>query len=182
MTPLDSSPASPAPRGTEGTAGGDRSAADTEPGPYARLAALGLSLPAVSSPKGVYVPAVRSGRLVLVSGQVPMVNGELPVTGVVGAGVAVGVARELSRRCALAALAAVRQVAPLESVAGVVKVVGYVACAEGFTAVDHVVDGASEVLTAVLGEAGRHARSAVGVARLPLDSPVEIEVTVAIEG
>lgn len=151
-------------------------------GPYARLLGLGLTLPGVSPPKGVYVPAVRSGRLVLVSGQIPMAGGELAATGVVGGEVDVATARALSRDCALAALAAVRQVAPLESVTRVVKVMGYVACAEGFTAVDTVVDGASELLAAVFQDTGRHARSVVGVARLPLNSPVEIEVTVEIAG
>lgn len=151
-------------------------------GPHERLVRLGLSLPDVSPPKGVYVPAVRSGSLVFASGQIPLVDGELAATGVVGNEVGVDAARELSRRCALAALAAVSRAAPLEKVTRVVKVMGYVACAEGFTAVDAVVDGASELLTAVFGDAGQHARSAVGVARLPLNSPVEIEVTVAVDG
>ena len=151
-------------------------------GPYERLLKLGVALPDVSPPKGVYTPAVRSGRLIFVSGQVPLVNGELTAVGTVGAKVDMASARKLTRSCALAALAAVNQVASLEEVTHVVKVTGYVACAAEFTAVDAVVDGASELLIAVFGDSGRHARSVVGVARLPLNSPVEIEVTVEIDG
>lgn len=141
-----------------------------------RLAELGLVLPDVSAPKGVYAPAVRSGLHVMVSGQVPLENGALVATGRVGDGVTPAEAYALSRRCALAALAAADSVVGRAAVVGVVKVVGYVASADGFTQLPGVVDGASELFLSVFGEAGRHARSAVGVARLPLDAPVEIDV------
>ncbi|MFG2552209.1 RidA family protein [Streptomyces sp. NPDC048581] len=141
-----------------------------------RLAQLGLRLPEVSPPRGAYVPAVRSGSLVFVAGQVPMADGELVATGKVGDGVTTEEGYALSRRCALAALAAAVSVAGERAVVGVVKVVGYVASADGFTGQPGVVDGASDLFLAVFGEAGRHARSAVGVAELPLGAPVEIEV------
>ncbi|GLX18781.1 MULTISPECIES: RidA family protein [Streptomyces] len=145
-----------------------------------RLAELGLRLPEVSAPKGAYVPAVRSGIHVFVAGQIPLTGGELTLTGRVGAEVSPERARELSRQCALAALAAADSVAPLESVVRVVKVVGYVSSAPGFTRQAGVVDGASELLVEVFGEAGRHARSAVGMDILPLDAPVEIEVVLEV--
>ncbi|MFG2622957.1 RidA family protein [Streptomyces sp. NPDC048507] len=145
-----------------------------------RLAGLGLRLPEVSPPKGAYVPAVRTGRYVFVAGQIPLTGGELTVTGRVGAEVTVERAAELSRQCALAALAAVDSVAPLESLVRVVKVVGYVSSAPGFTRQASVVDGASELFVEVFGDAGRHARSAVGVEILPLDAPVEIEIVVEV--
>ncbi|UQW99583.1 RidA family protein [Streptomyces sp. RerS4] len=145
-----------------------------------RLAELGLRLPEVSPPKGAYVPAVLSGGFVFVAGQIPMTDGELTQTGRVGAEVAPARAKELSRQCALAALAAVDSVAPLETVVRVVKVVGYVASAPDFTQQAGVVDGASELLVDVFGEAGRHARSAVGVGILPLNTPVEVEIVVQV--
>ncbi|MFI9205529.1 RidA family protein [Streptomyces sp. NPDC053048] len=141
-----------------------------------RLTELGLRLPGVSPPKGVYTPAVRSGRYVQVSGQVPMAGGELVATGLVGAEVTAERARELSRQCGLAALAALDAVAGLDTLVRVVKVVGYVSSKEDFTGQAEVVDGASELFGAVLGDAGRHARSAVGTGVLPLGAPVEIEV------
>jgi enamine deaminase RidA (YjgF/YER057c/UK114 family) len=143
---------------------------------HARLAELGLDLPPVSPPKGSYVPAVRSGRLVYVSGQIPMTGGELITSGKVGSDVTPERARELCRMCALASLAAIDAVAGLDGLVRIVKVVGFVASAEGFTDQPYVVDGASDLFVEVLGDAGRHARSAVGVAGLPLDSPVEVEV------
>lgn len=149
--------------------------------PHARLAELGLQLPPVSAPKGSYVPAVRSGSHVYVSGQVPMVDGEVVATGKVGAEVSPQRANELSRLCALAALAAIDAVAGLDNVVRVVKVVGFVASAPGFTGQPGVVNGASDLFAEVFGEAGRHARSAVGVAELPLGVPVEIEVIVEVE-
>ncbi|MER5932961.1 RidA family protein [Streptomyces sp. NPDC002054] len=145
-----------------------------------RLAVLGLQLPEVSPPKGAYVPAVCSGRYVFVAGQIPMSDGELTQTGRVGAEVSPERAKELSRQCALAALAAVDSVARLESVVQVVKVVGYVSSAPGFTRQAGVVDGASELFVELFGEAGRHARSAVGVDILPLNAPVEIEIVVEV--
>jgi enamine deaminase RidA (YjgF/YER057c/UK114 family) len=144
--------------------------------PHAKLAELGLSLPKVSPPGGSYVPAVRSGNHVYVSGQVPMMDGEIISTGKVGADITVERARELSRHCALAALAAIDSVAGLDHVVRIVKVVGFVASAEGFSGQPGVVNGASDLFVAVFGEAGRHARSAIGVAELPLGSPVEVEV------
>lgn len=149
--------------------------------PEDRLAELGLALPEVVPPLAAYVPAVRSGAHVYTSGQLPMVDGALPVTGRLGAEVHVEQGRELARRCALNGLAAVRSVTgELSAVARIVKVVGYVASAPGFTAQPQVVNGASELLGEVFGEAGRHARSAVGVAVLPLDAPVEIELIVEL--
>ncbi|MFF6777048.1 RidA family protein [Streptomyces sp. NPDC012637] len=147
-----------------------------------RLAGLGLRLPEVSAPKGAYVPAVRSGSHVFIAGQIPLTGGELTATGRVGAEVSPERAKELSRQCALAALAAADSVAPLESVVGVVKVVGYVSSAPGFVRQAAVVDGASELLLDVFGEAGRHARSVVGMDILPLDAPVEIEIVLQIAG
>ncbi|HLL65665.1 MAG TPA: RidA family protein [Micromonosporaceae bacterium] len=141
-----------------------------------RLSELGLTLPPVVAPLAAYVPAVQSGTLVYVSGQVPIVDGALLATGKVGADVSVEEAGGLARQCALNALAAVHALVGLERVAGVVKVVGFVASAEGFTAQPQVVNGASELFGAVFGDAGRHARSAVGVAELPLGAPVEVEV------
>jgi enamine deaminase RidA (YjgF/YER057c/UK114 family) len=142
----------------------------------ARLADLGLELPPVAAPLAAYVPAVQSGRQVYISGQLPFVDGTLLATGKVGAEVTAERANELAAACALNALAAVDALVGLEAVAKVVKVTGFVAAAEGFTAIPGVVNGASELLGAVFGEAGRHARSAVGVAELPLGAPVEVEV------
>jgi enamine deaminase RidA (YjgF/YER057c/UK114 family) len=148
--------------------------------PRARLAELGLQLPSVSPPKGGYVPAVRSGNLVYVSGQVPMVDGELIATGKVGVDMTPERANELSQRCALAALAAIDAIVGLDNVVRVVKVVGFVASAESFTGQPGVVDGASDVFVAAFGDSGRHARSAVGVPALPLGAPVEVEVIVEV--
>jgi enamine deaminase RidA (YjgF/YER057c/UK114 family) len=149
--------------------------------PEQRLADLGLQLPPVTQPLAAYVPAVRSGNLVYSSGQLPMVAGELVATGKVGAEVAAEDAADLARICALNALAAVASVAGgLGGVRRVVKVVGFVASAPHFTGQPAVVNGASELLAAVFGDDGRHARSAVGVAVLPLDAPVEVEVIVEV--
>jgi enamine deaminase RidA (YjgF/YER057c/UK114 family) len=151
-------------------------------GPHARLGELGLQLPGVSPPGGAYVPAIRSGNLVYVSGQVPMADGKLLATGRVGADLSAGQASALSQRCALAALAAIDNLVGLDSVVRVVKVTGYVASAEDFTDQPGVVNGASDLLVSVFGDAGQHARSAIGVAALPLGAPVEIEVTVEVAG
>jgi enamine deaminase RidA (YjgF/YER057c/UK114 family) len=148
--------------------------------PHARLAELGLQLPGVSPPGGAYTPALRSGNQVYVSGQVPMADGELIATGKVGADITPERANELSQRCALAALAAIDALVGLANVVRVVKVVGFVVSAEGFTGQPGVIDGASDLFVAVFGDAGRHARSAVGVAELPLGSPVEVEVIVEV--
>ncbi|WP_069171882.1 RidA family protein [Streptomyces griseus] len=147
----------------------------------AQLTELGLTLPAVVPPLASYQPAVRSGVYVYTSGQLPMVDGKLAVTGKVGAEVTPDEAKELAKTCALNALAAVKSVAgDLDRIARVVKVVGFVASAADFTGQPGVVNGASELLGAVLGDKGVHARSAVGVAVLPLDAPVEIEVQVEL--
>lgn len=146
----------------------------------ARLVELGLTLPPVAAPLAAYVPAVRSGAQVLTSGQLPFVDGVLAATGKVGAQVSGEQGKELARTCALNALAAVHALVGIDSVVRVVKVVGYVASAEGFTGQPGVVNGASELLGEVFGEAGVHARSAVGVAELPLGSPVEVELVVEV--
>jgi enamine deaminase RidA (YjgF/YER057c/UK114 family) len=147
---------------------------------YARLAEMGLTLPQVVPPVAAYVPAVQSGNHVYVSGQLPMVDGTLPATGKVGAEVSPEQARDLARQCALNALAAVEALVGLARIVKVVKLTGFVASAEGFTGQPAVVNGASELFGDVFGEAGRHARSAVGVAELPLGAPVEVEVIVEI--
>jgi enamine deaminase RidA (YjgF/YER057c/UK114 family) len=145
--------------------------------PSQRLAALGLALPPVAVPVASYVPAVRTGSHVYTSGQLPLVDGKLPATGKVGDGVAAADAAQLARTAALNALAAVASVAGgLDSITRVVKVTCFVASAPGFSGQPQVANGASELLLEVLGDAGRHARSAVGTAVLPLDSPVEVEL------
>ncbi|GAA2125105.1 RidA family protein [Glycomyces algeriensis] len=140
------------------------------------LARLGLSLPEVVKPLAAYQPAVRSGDYVYTSGQLPMVDGSLVATGKVGAEVDPEQGYDLARICALNALAAVASIAPLDQVVRIVKVVGFVASAPGFTGQPKVLNGASELLGEVFGEAGTHARSAVGVAELPLGAPVEVEL------
>jgi enamine deaminase RidA (YjgF/YER057c/UK114 family) len=147
---------------------------------HARLAELGLTLPAVATPAGAYLPAVRSGNYVYVSGQLPLADGALLATGKVGADVPPERAHELAGRCALSALAAIDDLVGLAAVVKVVKVTGFVASAPGFSAQPGVINGASELFGQVFGEAGRHARSAVGVAELPLNAPVEVEVIVEI--
>lgn len=152
------------------------------PSPEDRLAELGLVLPDVVPPVAAYVPAVRSGSLVWTSGQLPMIGGALTATGKVGAEVDADAAKAMARTCALNALAAVKSVVvDLGAVRRVVKVVGFVASAPGFTGQPGVVNGASELLGVVFGDSGRHARSAVGVAVLPLDAPVEVEVVVEVD-
>ncbi|GLW70159.1 LysR family transcriptional regulator [Kitasatospora phosalacinea] len=146
-----------------------------------RLAELGLTLPEVAAPVAAYVPAVRDGVHVLTSGQLPFVGGKLPLSGKVGAEVTAEDAKELAQVCALNALAAVKSVVgDLDRVEQVVKVVGFVASAPDFTGQPGVVNGTSELLGKVFGEKGVHARSAVGVAVLPLDAPVEVELMVRV--
>ncbi|WP_346537748.1 RidA family protein [Micromonospora sp. DPT] len=149
-------------------------------GPHAKLAELGLALPEVVPPVASYVPAVQSGQHVYVSGQLPIAEGKLLATGKVGAGVSSEQAKDLAERCALNALAAVDSLVGLENVVKIVKLTGFVASAPGFTGQPGVINGASDLFGAVFGEAGRHARSAVGVAELPLDAPVEVEVIVEV--
>lgn len=149
--------------------------------PEDRLAALGIELPSVVPPLASYVPAVRTGSYVYTSGQLPMVDGTLVRTGKVGAEVDPDAAKDLARTCALNAIAAVKAVVgDLSAVTRVVKVVGFVASAPDFTGQPQVVNGASELLGEVFGDAGRHARSAVGVTVLPLDAPVEVEIVVEV--
>jgi enamine deaminase RidA (YjgF/YER057c/UK114 family) len=151
--------------------------------PEARLDALGLALPSVAPPLAAYVPAVRTGDYIYTSGQLPLVDGKLLATGKVGDQIPVAEASALARICALNALAAVASVAgSLSAVRRIVKVTGFVASSPDFTGQAQVVNGASELLLEVFGEAGRHARSAVGMAVLPLDAPVEIELIAEISG
>lgn len=147
--------------------------------PEERLADLGLALPPVAPPVAVYVPAVRSGSYVYTSGQLPIVDGELAVTGRVGDEVDPDDAKQAARTCVLNALAAVKSiVGDLSAVTRVVKVVGFVNSSPDFASQPQVVNGASELLGEVFGDAGQHARSAVGVAALPLNAPVEVELIV----
>jgi enamine deaminase RidA (YjgF/YER057c/UK114 family) len=150
-----------------------------------RLAELGLTVPEVAMPLAAYLPAVRDGNLIFTSGQLPMVAGALAATGKVGEGrgrVAPDDAKKLAQICALNAIAAVKAlIGDLDKVARVVKVVGFVASDPAFTGQPGVINGASELLGTAFGDAGVHARSAVGVAVLPLDSPVEIEIIVSVQ-
>ncbi|MDP1807308.1 MAG: RidA family protein [Acidimicrobiales bacterium] len=148
----------------------------------AKLRELGITLPSVVAPVAAYIPARRTGNLVFTAGQVPFVDGKLPATGKVGAEVDADTARDLARICALNALAAVDALVGIDAVVGVVKVVGFVASAPDFTGQPGVINGASELLGEVFGDAGAHARSAVGVAVLPLDAPVEVEIVVEVAG
>ena len=148
----------------------------------ARLAELGLELPEVATPAGAYVPAVISGNLVFTAGQIPLVDGKLMAEGRLGAEISTETGKEIAQRCALNAIAAVKSVlGDLERVKKVIKVVGFVASTSDFTAQPGVVNGASELLQAAFGDRGIHARSAVGVAVLPLNSPVEVELIVEFE-
>ena len=145
-----------------------------------RLAELGITLPAVAKPLAAYVPAVRTGTLVYTSGQLPLQAGDLTHIGKVGAEVTPEQAKVAARTCALNALAAVDALVGIDAVIRIVKVVGFVASAPGFSGQPGVVNGASEVLGELFGDAGAHARSAVGVSELPLDAPVEVELIVEV--
>ena len=147
-----------------------------------RLAELGLELPEVAMPAGAYVPAVISGNFVFTAGQIPLVEGKVMAEGRLGAEIGAEEGKQIAQRCALNAIAAVKSVlGDLERVKKVVKVVGFVASTPDFTAQPGVVNGASELLQAAFGDRGIHARSAVGVAVLPLNSPVEVELIVEFE-
>jgi enamine deaminase RidA (YjgF/YER057c/UK114 family) len=148
--------------------------------PLTRLAELGVELPPVATPLAAYVPAVRTGSLVYTSGQLPVEGGELTVTGKVGGAVSPERATELAGTCALNGLAAVHALVGLDSVLRVVKVLGFVASVPDFTGQPAVINGASELLARVFGDAGAHARSAVGVTALPRDAPVEVELIVEV--
>lgn len=146
-----------------------------------RLTELGFTVPEVVPPVAAYVPALRDGNYIYTSGQLPMVDGELPATGKVGAEVTSDAAKELAARCALNAIAAIKaELGDLEKVVRVVKVVGFVASDPLFTGQSAVINGASELLGKAFGDKGVHARSAIGVAALPLDAPVEVEVIVSV--
>jgi len=147
----------------------------------ARLAELGLAIPEVVPPVAAYVPAVVTGRYVYTSGQLPMRDGEMIAVGLVGADVDPDVAKDCARQCAINALAAAQSViGSLDRVTRVVKVVGFVASAPGFSGQPAVVNGASEILLDIFGDAGRHARSAVGVSGLPINAPVEVEMVLEV--
>jgi enamine deaminase RidA (YjgF/YER057c/UK114 family) len=145
-----------------------------------RLGRLGVTLPQVVAPLASYVPAVRTGNLVYTAGQLPMEAGQLARTGKVGAEITPEEGKALARICALNALAAVDSLVGIDTVTRVVKVVGFVASAPGFHGQPSVVNGASDLLAEVFGDKGAHARSAVGVAELPLDAPVEVELIVEV--
>ena len=154
---------------------------DSESAASARLAALGLTLPPVAAPVAAYVPAVRVGELVYSSGQLPTVAGQLVATGKVGAEVSVETAVECARTAALNGLAAVSdQAGGIDEIERIVRVVIFVASTPDFTGQPQVGNGASTLIGEIFGEAGRHARSAVGVAVLPLDAPVEVEVVAQV--
>jgi enamine deaminase RidA (YjgF/YER057c/UK114 family) len=146
----------------------------------ARLTELGIELPQVAAPVAAYVPSIRVGNQVWTSGQLPFVDGELPQVGKVGAEVSSEDAERYARIATLNALAAIDALVGIDNVTRVLKIVGFVASAESFTGQPGVINGASNLVGEVFGEAGAHARSAVGVAELPLGSPVEIEVIVEV--
>lgn len=145
-----------------------------------RLAELGIELPNVAKPLAAYVPAKRVGKQVWTSGQLPLVDGQLPATGLVGDEVSAGEAYGLARICALNALAAVDAEIGLDNVASISKLVGFVASAPGFYEQPAVVNGASDLVGEIFGDAGQHVRSAVGVAVLPKNAPVEVEMVVEL--
>ena len=146
-----------------------------------RLRASGYELPAVLPPAGSYIPAIRAGVLLFTAGQLTFKEGRLPYTGKVGQEVSVEDAKEAARRCMLNALAAVKSEVGLENVRRIAKVTGYVASAEGFTGQPEVMNGASDLIGDLFGDSGLHARTAVSVAELPLDAPVEVELVVELD-
>jgi len=148
----------------------------------AKLESLGKTLPVAALPVAAYVPAIRTGNLVFTAGQLPLVDGQMAGTGKVGAEITPERAKELAEICALNCLAAVNTVADVNKIVKIVRVVGYVNGVAGYVNQPIVVNGASELFLAIWGDAAKHARSAVGIAELPLNSPVEIELTVEIEG
>lgn len=146
----------------------------------AKLAERGLTLPIAAKPVAAYVPAVKTENIVFTAGQLPLVNGEMAQTGKVGSDVTIEDAKQLAEICALNALAAVELVAPVDSIVKVVRIVCYVNGAPGFISQPAVANGASELFMHIFGDAGIAARSALGVAELPLNSPVEVELTVEV--
>jgi enamine deaminase RidA (YjgF/YER057c/UK114 family) len=145
-----------------------------------KLSQLGLQVPVVAKPVAAYVPAARTGNLVFTAGQLPLVDGQMVLGGKVGGDVDVEQAKKLAEICALNCLAAVETIVPIEKIARIIRVVGYVNGVSGFTNQPAVINGASELFLNIWGDLGKHARSAVGVAELPLNAPVEIELTVEI--
>jgi enamine deaminase RidA (YjgF/YER057c/UK114 family) len=148
----------------------------------AKLESLGKTLPVAALPVAAYVPAIRTGNLVFTAGQLPLVDGQMAGTGKVGGEITPERAKELAEICALNCLAAVNTVADVNKIVKIVRVVGYVNGVAGYVNQPIVVNGASELFLAIWGDAAKHARSAVGIAELPLNSPVEIELTVEVEG
>jgi enamine deaminase RidA (YjgF/YER057c/UK114 family) len=144
------------------------------------LRELGLEIPVAAKPVAAYVPAIRTGNLIFTAGQLPLANGQMVATGKVGQEVDVEQAKKLAEVCALNCLAAVETIVPIERIFRIVRVVGYVNGTAGFTNQPAVINGASELFLNLWGDSGKHARSAVGVAELPLNAPVEIELTVEI--
>lgn len=145
-----------------------------------RLSELGLMIPSVAKPVAAYLPAVRTGNLIFTAGQLPLINGQIVSTGKVGREVTAEDGKRLAEVCALNCLAAVETLVPIEKIVRVVRVVGYVNGTTGFTNQPAVINGASELFVNLWGDSGKHARSAVGVAELPLDAPVEVELTVEV--
>ena len=147
-----------------------------------KLAALGLTVPTAAAPVAAYVPAVKTGNLVFTAGQLPIVDGKLVLTGKVGSDVTPEDAKKLAEICALNALAAIALVADIDQIEKIVRVGGFVNGAPGFAAIPAVINGASELLIKLFGDVnGKHARTAVGVAELPLNAPVEVEIVVQLK-
>ena len=148
----------------------------------AKLAELGLTLPAAAAPVAAYVPAVRTGNLVFTAGQLPLVDGKIPFVGKVGSDVTPEQAKDMAQICALNALAAISLVADIDQIEKIVRVGGFVNGIPGFVAIPAVINGASELLIKLFGEVnGKHARTAIGVAELPLNAPVEVEMLVQLK-
>jgi enamine deaminase RidA (YjgF/YER057c/UK114 family) len=148
----------------------------------AKLAELGLTLPQAAAPVAAYVPAVRTGNLVFTAGQLPLVDGKIPFVGKVGSDVTPEQAKDMAQVCALNALAAISLVADINQIEKIVRVGGFVNGIPGFVAIPAVINGASELLIKLFGEVnGKHARTAIGVAELPLNAPVEVEMVVQLK-
>ena len=147
----------------------------------AKLVEIGLELPIAAKPVAAYVPAIRTGNLIFTAGQLPLVNGAMPFSGKIGDKVSIEQGKELAQVCALNCLAAVQTVCDVNKIVKIVRVVGYVNGISGFTSQPAVVNGASELFLNIWGESGKHARSAIGVAELPLDASVEVELTVEVK-
>ena len=146
----------------------------------AKLSEMGLTLPIAAKPVAAYVPAIRTGNLIFTAGQLPLVEGAMSLTGKIGEKISIDQGKELARICALNCLAAVQTVGDVNTIVKIVRVVGYVNGIPGFTSQPAVINGASELFLQIWGESGKHARSAIGVAELPLDAPVEVELTVEV--